>query len=187
MMGGRISMNWMGTFQQFGRSLMLPMIALPAAAILLRLGTLPWDRLGMQQLGDILILAGNAVFVFLPYIFAVGVAYGLTDNSGSAGMTALVSYFIFTVLTQYFTETSMNIGFTGSIVIGVATAAAYHRFKNIKFPEYIQFFGGPRFVPLFMSFATILISYMFIKISPFLEAAMYHGSGVLMQLGGFGA
>lgn len=179
-------MNWMGTFQQFGRSLMLPMIALPAAAILLRLGTLPWETIDMRPIGDILLLAGNAIFAFLPYIFAVGVALGLTDNSGTAGMAALVSYFLFTTLTQYFTESAMNIGVTGGILIGVLTAVAFHRFKNIRFPEYIQIFGGPRFVPLFMSFATMLFSYLFISISKYAEWALERASEILLGLGGFG-
>lgn len=179
-------MNWMGVFQQLGRSLMLPMVALPAAALLLRLGNMPWEAAGMDQLGDILTLAGNSVFAFLPYLFAVGVALGLTDNSAAAGMASLLSYFLFTLLTEYFTETSLNIGVTGSIVIGVLSAVSYHKFKNIRFPEYIQFFGGPRFVPLFMSFMAILLSYVFIKISSLIETVLLETSDFLFGLGGFG-
>lgn len=180
-------MNWTGYFQQFGRSLMLPMIALPAAAILLLLGHLPWEILGLHQFSDILFLAGNAIFTYLPYIFAVGVALGLTDNAANAGMAALMSYFLFNLLVRYFTDTSMNIGVTGSIFIGLITAVSYHKFKNIRFPEYIQFFGGPRFVPLFMSLVTILLSYIFILISPFIEQVMEMTSEFLLGLGGFGA
>lgn len=180
-------MNWMGIFQQFGRSLMLPMIALPAAAILLRLGTLPWEAIGLQQWGDIFLYAGHTIFAFLPYIFAAGVALGLTENSGTAGMASLVSYYMFTALTEYFTDTELNIGVTGSIVIGVLTAISYHRFKNIRFPEYIQFFGGPRFVPLFMAFVTMLLSFVFISISKPVEWLLDKGSEALIHLGGFGA
>ena len=181
-------MNWTGYFQQFGRSLMLPMIALPAAAILLLLGNLPLEAVGLAQLREILILAGNAVFTFLPYIFAVGVALGLTGNAATAGMAALISYFLFHMLIRYFTDTAMNIGVTGSIIIGVLTAVSYHKFKNIKLPEYIQFFGGPRFVPLFMSFVTILLSYAFIEISPYVQGGMEAVSRFLVEdLGGFGA
>lgn len=165
---------------------MLPMIALPAAAILLLLGHLPWDSIGLTQLSDILFLAGHAVFTYLPYIFAVGVALGLTDNAAAAGMASLMSYFLFNLLIRYFTDTSMNIGVTGSILIGVISAVSYHKFKNIRFPEYIQFFGGPRFVPLFMAFVTILLSYLFITISPFIEGAMEQVSQFLLGLGGFG-
>lgn len=165
---------------------MLPMIALPAAAILLLLGHLPWEIIGLHQFSDILFLAGNAIFTYLPYIFAVGVALGLTDNAATAGMAALMSYFLFNLLVRYFTDTSMNIGVTGSIIIGLIAAISYHKFKNIRFPEYIQFFGGPRFVPLFMSLVTILLSYGFITISPYIEGAMEKTSHFLIGLGGFG-
>ena len=43
-------MNWMGNLQHFGRALMLPMIALPAASIFLSLANLPWDSLGFGAL-----------------------------------------------------------------------------------------------------------------------------------------
>lgn len=165
---------------------MLPMIALPAAAILLLLGRLPWDAAGLHQFSEILILAGNAVFTYLPFIFAVGVALGLTDNSATAGMASLMSYFLFNLLIRYFTDTSMNIGVTGSILIGLLTAISFHKFKNIQFPEYIQFFGGPRFVPLFMSFVTILLSYAFIVISPLVEKVLESVSQFVLGLGGFG-
>ncbi|HZG74312.1 MAG TPA: PTS transporter subunit EIIC, partial [Paenibacillus sp.] len=77
----------MGILQQFGRSLMMPMIALPAAAILLRLGAIPWDAIGFAQLSDLFRYAGMTVFTYLPYIFAVGVALGLSESAGIAGMS----------------------------------------------------------------------------------------------------
>ena len=64
--------------QRVGRSLMLPIASLPAAALLLRLGQ-P-DMLGadgvagtfawMQPVADVLGAAGNALFSNLPIIFA---------------------------------------------------------------------------------------------------------------------
>ena len=66
--------------QRVGRSLMLPIASLPAAALLLRLGQ-P-DMLGadgvagtfawMQPVADVLGSAGNALFSNLPIIFALG-------------------------------------------------------------------------------------------------------------------
>src|SRR5690606_29186485 len=64
--------------QRVGRSLMLPIASLPAAALLLRLGqadflgadgaagTLPW----MQYVADVFASAGNALFANLPLLFA---------------------------------------------------------------------------------------------------------------------
>ncbi|MCA5891968.1 PTS transporter subunit EIIC [Isoptericola sp. NEAU-Y5] len=90
--------------QRVGRSLMLPIASLPAAALLLRLGqadmlgadgvagTLPW----MQPVADVLGAAGNALFANLAVIFALGVAVGYARKSdGSTALAALIGYFVF--------------------------------------------------------------------------------------------
>ncbi len=64
--------------QRLGRSLMLPIAVLPAAGILLRLGQ--DDLLGrfssMHSAAAVISAAGQAVFTWLPLIFAVGIAIG---------------------------------------------------------------------------------------------------------------
>ena len=87
---------------------MLPTITLPAAAILLFLGHIPIEWPGIVQVREIFILTGNSIFTFLPYIFAAGVALGLTDNSSSAGMSALLSYFLFVQITQHYIESPVE-------------------------------------------------------------------------------
>src|SRR5690625_4969887 len=76
---------------------------------------------------------------------------------------------------------------TGGILIGLLSAIAYHKFKHIEFPEYIQFFGGPRFVPLFMSVATTGLAGLFIWLGPYLVDGLGWISNGLLVLGGFGA
>lgn len=164
---------------------MLPMIALPAAAILLRLGHFPWESIHAEILGQILLLCGEAIFHYLPFIFAVGVALGLTQNEGSAGMAALISYFLFTQITQYY-NAAIQIGVIGGIAIGLLAAISYHRFKTVKFPEPIQFFGGPRFVPLFTSLTTIFCSILFIPFSAAAVNLLEKIGEFIINLGGFG-
>ncbi|MCI3921492.1 glucose PTS transporter subunit IIA [Paenibacillus sp. TRM 82003] len=180
-------MNWTGYLQQFGRSLMMPMIALPAAAILLRLGALPWEAVGWQHIGAMLTYAGMTVFTYLPYIFAVGVALGLTESAGIAGMSALVGYFVYDRVTQYFIPSGFELGVTTGIVIGILAAVLFHRFKEIKLPEYIQFFGGPRFVLLIMCFASVTFSILVVQIGPYIQQGLQGLSGLLLGMGGFGA
>jgi glucose-specific phosphotransferase system IIA component len=177
----------MGYLQQFGRSLMMPMIALPAAAILLRLGALPWEAIGWNHIGALLTYAGMTVFMYLPYIFAVGVALGLTESAGIAGMSALVGYFVYDRVTQYFIPQGFELGVTTGIVVGILSAFLFHRFKEIKFPEYIQFFGGPRFVLLIMCFASVVLSMMVVQVGPFVQTGLREVSGLLLGMGGFGA
>jgi len=177
----------MGLLQQFGRSLMMPMIALPAAAILLRLGAFPWERIGWAQFGELLTYAGMTVFTYLPYIFAVGVALGLTESAGIAGMASLVGYFVYDRVTQFFIPEGFELGVTSGIVIGIASAVLYHRFKEIKFPEYIQFFGGPRFVLLIMCFASFLFSFLVVQVGPYVQRGLDALGGFVLGMGGFGA
>jgi PTS system N-acetylglucosamine-specific IIC component len=105
-----------GTFamlQRIGRSLMLPIAALPAAALLLRLGS--DDILGsgttglhlathahwLQHVADVLAAAGGALFDNLPLLFAVGVAVGFAKKSdGSTALAAVVGYLVFDRVTR---------------------------------------------------------------------------------------
>lgn len=70
----------MGNLQQLGRAVMLPMIVLPAAAICMSLAQLPWDAAGLPAMAEYLQIAGRSLFLFLPYLFAAGVAWGTSSN-----------------------------------------------------------------------------------------------------------
>ncbi|WP_448061472.1 PTS transporter subunit EIIC [Cellulomonas hominis] len=94
--------------QRIGRSLMLPIASLPAAALLLRLGQ-P-DMLGaeglarhaswVQPVADVVGSAGNALFAQLPMLFALGVAVGYARKSdGSTALAALIGYLVFSGVT----------------------------------------------------------------------------------------
>src|SRR5947209_11125890 len=79
----------LAALQSVGRSLMLPIAVLPAAALLLRFGqpellNLPW-----------MANAGGAIFNNLPMIFAIGIAVGLTGGEGAAAVAALVGFLVF--------------------------------------------------------------------------------------------
>ncbi len=95
--------------QRVGRSLMLPIASLPAAALLLRLGqpdmlgadgVAGWSGMGwMQPVADVMGAAGGALIDNLPILFAIGVAIGFARKSdGSTGLAALVGYLVFTAV-----------------------------------------------------------------------------------------
>ncbi|WP_433512399.1 PTS transporter subunit EIIC [Nonomuraea sp. CA-143628] len=106
----------MNVLQRLGRSLMLPIAALPAAALLLRFGQ-P-DMLGsngaepggladvagfgwMNQVAEVLAAAGAALFENLPLLFAVGVAIGFARKAdGSTALAAVVGYLVFDRVTK---------------------------------------------------------------------------------------
>ncbi|MFB7800382.1 PTS transporter subunit EIIC [Isoptericola sp. NPDC056134] len=173
--------------QRVGRSLMLPIASLPAAALLLRLGqpdmlgadgvagTLPW----MQPVADVLGAAGNALFSNLAMIFALGVAIGYARKAdGSTGLAALIGYLVFKGVTDALSPTVLglpaegeeqeliNYGVLGGIVIGLTAALLYQKYYRIKLPAYLAFFGGRRFVPIVTAGAAVIIGVVFSLIYP---------------------
>lgn len=130
------------SIQSLGRALMLPISLLPVAGLLLRIGQ-P-DLLNIQYISA----AGNVIFANLSVLFAVGVAVGLAkDNNGTAGLASLVGYFIMTTILTVINK-DINTGVLGGILIGIIAAALYNRYRNIKLPDYLAFFGGKRFIPI---------------------------------------
>ncbi|MFF2484177.1 glucose PTS transporter subunit IIA [Paenibacillus sp. NPDC058071] len=178
-------MNFLGSLQQLGRAFMLPMIVLPGAAIFLFLSQLPWDYIGLPAMSGYLEAASQAIFDYLPYIFALGISLGLTGNALAAGMAAMVGLVIYTAITGMADARIEPTVFIGSL-IGIVSGFSYERFKNLRLPEYIQFFGGPRFVPLFVSSLSVLLSIAMIGIAPFIEKMLVELGDVVASGGGFG-
>ncbi|APC37167.1 PTS sugar transporter subunit IIA [Nocardiopsis dassonvillei] len=96
----------LAVLQRLGRSLMMPIAVLPAAAILLRLGQpdlLGADGLAglsgmgwMEPVAGAVGMAGDAVFQALPLLFAIGVAIGFAKRAdGSTALAAVVGYLVF--------------------------------------------------------------------------------------------
>ncbi|MBB3114419.1 PTS system D-glucosamine-specific IIC component [Paenibacillus phyllosphaerae] len=178
-------MNIMGQLQQLGRSLMLPTIVLPGVAILLSLSALPWSEFGLPQMSQYLQTAGQTIFAYLPYLFAFGVAMGMTSNSGSAGLAALSGMFIYSSIigqSKYGLEPTVLTG----VVLGLLTSILHERFKTIRFPEYIQFFGGPRFVPLIMCLFSAIFGIAMIGVSPIIRELLVELGDIVNSGGGFG-
>jgi PTS system N-acetylglucosamine-specific IIC component len=158
--------------QKFGTSLMLPIAALPVAALLLRLGQpdlLGAEGLGWETVAAVIGAAGDALFANLPLLFAVGIAIGMARKSdGSTALAAVVGYLVVKAVGDAMSplvlgaavaeKTPINYGVLGGIVIGLASAFLWQRYHRIKLPPYLAFFGGRRFVPIIVAFAAIVIS-----------------------------
>lgn len=180
--------------QRIGRSLMLPIASLPAAALLLRLGQ--DDMLGKDGLagawGDWLLpvaavlgAAGNALFENLPLIFALGVAVGYARKSdGSTALSALIGYLVFkgvsTALSPYVlgkpaeggTQELINYGVLGGLVIGLIAALLYQKYSRIRLPAYLAFFGGRRFVPIITAGMAIIVAVVGALIYPLFDSGL---------------
>ncbi|MBR8314281.1 PTS transporter subunit EIIC [Burkholderia dolosa] len=141
--------------QSLGRALMLPIAVLPVAGILLRLGQ-P-DVFNIKMIAD----AGGAIFDNLPLLFAIGVAVGFAkDNNGVAALAGAIGYLIETAIMKDI-DPKLNMGVLSGIIAGVVAGLLYNRYKDIKLPDYLAFFGGKRFVPIITGLACVVLGIVF--------------------------
>jgi len=88
---------------------------------------------------------------------------------GSTGLAALIGYLVFKGVTDALspyvigkaakgeTQTPIDCGVLGGIVIGLTAALLYQKYYRIKLPAYLAFFGGRRFVPIITARMAIII------------------------------
>ncbi len=141
--------------QRLGRALMLPIAVLPVAGLLLRLGQ-P-DVFNIKMIAD----AGGAIFDNLPLLFAIGVAVGFAkDNNGVAALAGAIGYLIEIAVMKDIND-KLNMGVLSGIVAGIVAGLLYNRYKDIKLPDYLAFFGGKRFVPIVTGVVCLVIGIAF--------------------------
>lgn len=145
---------------------MIPIAVMPAAAILFRFGKIDFHHPVWQKIAAICEAGGGAIFDHLPLLFAIGIAIGLTGDKGVAALSAAVGYKVFQEVMQTFevalvtkdlAEENVQMGVLGGLITGIVTAYLYNRFKDIKLPQALGFFGGKRFVPIVTSLTMTLI------------------------------
>ncbi|RKT56420.1 PTS transporter subunit EIIC [Saccharothrix australiensis] len=186
--GGR-DIKGLATLQRFGRSLMLPIAALPVAGLLVRLGQadlLGKDGLGLDKVSAVVGAAGGAITDNLPILFAVGIAIGFARRGdGSTALAAVVGHLVLNgvfkalspfVLDQPTDPTAkpvlINYGVLGGIVVGLISALLWQRFHKIKLPPYLAFFGGRRFVPILVAATMIVVGVLLGLIYPIFNAGI---------------
>ena len=191
--------------QPLGRALMLPIVVLPVAGLMLRLGQ-P-DLLNMPFIAE----AGNAVFAGLGLLFAIGVAVGLAkENHGAAGLAGAVCFLVATAgakailpvppealaaygaaahdlaVNAFKADALAKLAVPMGIVSGIIAGTLYNRFYNIKLPDYLAFFGGRRFVPIVAGFAALLLAVVVGLGSPAISRGMDVASHLVLSAGPFG-
>lgn len=167
--------------QRLGRALMLPIAILPIAGLLLRLGDT--DLLDIAIIHD----AGQSIFGNLALIFAIGIAVGFAkDNNGTAGLAGAIGYLVM-ISTLKVLDASINMGMLAGIISGLTAGALYNRFKDIKLPEYLAFFGGRRFVPIVTGFTAVGLGVVFGLIWPPIQHGINSFGQLLLESGSFGA
>jgi len=171
--------NYMGNLQKLGKALMAPVAVLPAAALLLRLGA--DDVLNIP----IVMAAGDAIFGNLSLIFALGVSMGLAGGAGAAALAGGVGYHVLIKVLGTINP-DINMGVLAGIISGAVAASLYNKYKDIRLPDFLGFFGGKRFIPIVTSFAMLIIGIIFGFIWPPIQAGIYAAGEWAIQAGALG-
>ena len=175
--------------QRIGRSLMLPVAVLPAAAILMGIGY--WiDPTGWgadSPIAAFLIKAGASIIDNMAILFAVGVALGMSkDKDGSAALSGLVAYLVVTTLLgtnsvamlQGVDPADVNAAFGKignqfiGILSGIVGATMYNRFSHVKLPDALAFFSGKRLVPIMSAVAMLVVSAVLFFVWPIIFSGL---------------
>ncbi len=182
--------------QKLGKSLMLPVACLPVCGILMGIGYALCEE--TMQGGDItgavsiigffLVKAGGALIDNMSWLFAIGVAVGMSDdNEGTAGPPGLVSWLMITNLLSTGTVSVLVGGeadpafakiqnqFIG-ILAGLIGSTCYNKFKNTRLPDALSFFSGKRCVAIVTAVFSILAAAVLFFVWPIVY-------GVLVMLG----
>ncbi|MFI6766905.1 PTS transporter subunit EIIC [Streptomyces sp. NPDC050355] len=203
--------NAMAVAQRIGRSLMLPIATLPAAALMVRLGQ--DDMLGRESLpaflnkiAEFMAAGGGALLDNMPLLFAVGIAIGFAKKAdGSTGLAAVVGYLVFSKVLATFSDDSLakvdkvvdgkivqvaqpaDAKVLGGVVMGIVVALLYQRYSRKRLPDWLGFFSGRRLVPILSSFAGLLIGIVFGYVWPVLGAGLHTFGEWLVGSGAVGA
>ncbi len=197
-------MNILGYFQKVGKALMVPVATLPAAAILMGIGywidPVSWG--GDSKLAAFLIQAGAAIIDNMSWLFAVGVAYGMSkDKDGAAALAGLVMMYVVTKLLSPGAvaqiqgidpgEVPAAFGriqnqFVG-ILVGIISAELYNRFSSVELHKALAFFSGKRLVPILSSIAGIALSFVLLYIWPAVYGGLVNFGEGIQSMGELGA
>lgn len=192
----------MNYLQRLGRSLMLPVAVLPAAAVLMGIGYWidPSGWGGGNPAAAFLIKAGESIIGNIPILFAVGVALGMArEKDGSAALSGLVGYLVTTTLLSTGTvqllqgteDVSIAFGnienaFIG-IISGLVAATMFDKFSHVKLPDALAFFSGKRSVPIMTAVSMLGISVILYFVWPFVFEGLVSFGEAISGMGAIGA
>ncbi|MBY5990652.1 PTS transporter subunit EIIC [Ferrimonas balearica] len=171
--------TWFHRLQRIGKALMVPVAVLPAAGLLVGLGTSPIPFIP-DLLHDLLLYCGAAVFSLLPLMFAIAVALTFCHQDGTAalaattgyasmlaGMAALAKHFEWPTRAVLGFET-LDTGVLGGVLMGLVTSWVYRKFHRVTLPEFLAFFSGQRLVPLVNVMAGMALAVVLASLWPLL-------------------
>ncbi|SPC39647.1 N-acetylglucosamine-specific PTS transporter subunit IIBC [Latilactobacillus fuchuensis] len=191
--------------QRMGRSLMLPVAVLPAAAILMGIANWVGNGDSNANIFTIFLAGGSgAILNNLPLLFAVGLALGMSkDQDGAAALAGLVAFLVpKTILAPASVQAMQGLSdiakvnpafgkIEGNVLIGILAgliaAAMYNKFHNVKLPMALSFFSGKRLVPIMAAAAMVVVSAILYFVWPAVFTVLVAFGKAISNLGWAGA
>ncbi|TRM11778.1 PTS glucose transporter subunit IIBC [Lentibacillus cibarius] len=188
--------------QNLGRSLMLPVAVLPAAAILIGIGNWILQAAEGNPIATFLKNGGLSIIDNLPILFAVGVAIGMSKKQdGAAGLSGLVAFLVVTNLLDVggvaglkgIEEGAVDAAFENTenvfigILSGIIASIMYNRFSHVRLPDALAFFSGKRLVPIMSAAVMMVVSLALLFIWPIVYNALVTFGTTISDLGALGA
>nr|WP_318540431.1 PTS transporter subunit EIIC [Terribacillus saccharophilus] len=167
-------------FQKLGKSLLIPIVALPIAGILYRLTA--------EDLLDIpLFQAAGVILTQMDALIAIGIAMGLSKTKDK-GIPALTGFLAIIVLKEGLAlmNPELNMSVFGGVLAGLIAAFVYNKFKDTKLPNMFAFFSGEKFPITIIIFTMVLVAGLMSLLWPFAQMGIDAFSRTLMDLGAIG-
>ncbi|WP_175074235.1 PTS transporter subunit EIIC [Terribacillus sp. AE2B 122] len=167
-------------FQKLGKSLLIPIVALPIAGILYRLTA--------EDLLDIpLFQAAGVILTQMDALIAIGIAMGLSKTKDK-GIPALTGFLAIIVLKEGLAlmNPELNMSVFGGVLAGLIAAFVYNKFKDTKLPNMFAFFSGEKFPITVIIFTMVLVAGLMSLLWPFAQMGIDAFSRTLMDLGAVG-
>ncbi|MFU0790091.1 MAG: PTS transporter subunit EIIC [Virgibacillus proomii] len=166
--------------QKLGKSMLIPIVAMPIAGILFRISA--EDLLDWQ-----LFQAAGVIFANMDMLIAIGIAMGLAKTK-DRGIPALTGFLAITVLNEGLNlmNPDLDMSVFGGVMAGLIAAGIYNRFKDTKLPSMFSFFGGEKF-PITMIILTMIpVAGLFSFIWPYAQQSIDSFAQALVGLGAVG-
>ncbi|WP_392561244.1 maltose/glucose-specific PTS transporter subunit IIBC [Orbus sturtevantii] len=148
---------------------------------------------------------GSFAFSFLPAMFAIAIPLGLArEDKGVAAFSGFVGYIVLNLSINFYLTISgilpttdpevmrvndiqsvfgiesINTGILGAIFVGIIVYCLHERFRSIRLPDALAFFGGNRFVPIITTFTVGILGLIVPLVWPFFAAGI-SGLGYLIN------
>lgn len=203
-------------FKEFGHVIVDPVLYLAVVGIVLAISTLfTLTKTGfLNNLGTILNAATNSAIIGnLSLILCVGLCGGFArKQKANASIFALLTYLMFLYANNAFLSLSgklvadgaagmglfatgqamvlgvqvTDVNVFGGIIVGCLAAYIWNRAIDIKVPEYLKIYGGPRMALLIMVPTIIIFSILIAYVWPTVASAINAISMGIQNSGGLG-